>query len=122
MVDDGGDFFSVTLECCHNLFLILVKHHHILVCSTFTTQKSQRQVYLKLFHTFQRFKYELSFETDQFTSENFACVRGTQIQCQDSRNTGTMETLKFTKRETTIKICTLKAFYYLTTIKPCDIR
>lgn len=36
----------------------------------------------------------------QCTGENFAGVWGTQIQSQNSRNTGTMKTLKVTQRET----------------------
>lgn len=34
MVNNRGDLLGVTLKCCHNLLLILVKHHHILISST----------------------------------------------------------------------------------------
>lgn len=34
MVDDRGDLLGVTLECGHNLLLVLVKHHHILISTT----------------------------------------------------------------------------------------
>lgn len=33
MVNDRGDLLRVTLECCHNLLLILVKHHNVLISS-----------------------------------------------------------------------------------------
>lgn len=34
MVNDRGDLFGVTLKCCHDLLLVLVKHHHVLISST----------------------------------------------------------------------------------------
>lgn len=34
MVNDRGDLLGVTLECCHDLLLILVKHHNVLISST----------------------------------------------------------------------------------------
>lgn len=34
MVNDRGDLLGVTLQCCHNLLLVLVKHHHVLISST----------------------------------------------------------------------------------------
>lgn len=34
MVNNRGDLLGVTLKCCHNLLLIFVKYHHILISST----------------------------------------------------------------------------------------
>lgn len=34
MVNDRGDLLGVTLKCCHNLLLVLVKHHNVLISST----------------------------------------------------------------------------------------
>lgn len=34
MINDGGDLLGVALKCCHNLLLVLVKHHHVLIGST----------------------------------------------------------------------------------------
>lgn len=43
MINDRGDLLRVTFKCCHNLLLILVKHNHILISSTYRNQGGQNQ-------------------------------------------------------------------------------
>lgn len=49
MVNDRGDLLGVTFKCCHDLLLILVKHHNILISSTWGTQDSgcKKNAFLK---------------------------------------------------------------------------
>lgn len=44
MVDDRRDLLGVTLEGGHNLLLVLVEHHHVLIRSTCEMQPNHRRV------------------------------------------------------------------------------
>ena len=97
VVDDRRDLLGVTLQRGHDLLLALVKHHNVLIGATWGPTTKQNKPQVGPLHGTNQYWAGGGVDgkwADPLTGQHFVGVRRTQVQSQDSRNAGTVQTLR----------------------------